>query len=353
MTVLHPEAASAAHHHAGDGSDNADSCGHSCDHSAQPMRSTIQDNLSEETPYKLHRRFDRLGRLFGDQAVATLMNARVAVIGLGGVGGFVAESLARSAIGHLLLVDFDDVCVTNANRQLQAMQGTIGKPKAWILRDRLQLINPQAKIEAKRAFYNANRSDEMLTPSWPRTDGKPNQFDFVVDAIDNMTAKAHLIATCKERGIPLVSSMGAAGKIDPTRVRIADLGETHGCAMARALRRILREKYGFPQKGPMGVQAVFSDEPRLWPRELTYDKGEGFRCVCPTKSDEHGCDTRSLIDGTAVYVTGVFGLTCASNVVNTLTAHLREQAPAARSKQEMDAARAQKNNITTDDDDEA
>ena len=98
MTVLHPEAASAAHHHAGDGSDNADSCGHSCDHSAQPTRSTLQDNLSEETPYKLHRRFDRLGRLFGDQAVATLMNARVAVIGLV-VGGFVAESLARRLSG--------------------------------------------------------------------------------------------------------------------------------------------------------------------------------------------------------------------------------------------------------------
>lgn len=279
-----------------------------------------------ETRYKLHRRFDRVGRLYGDDAIKSLLDARVVVFGVGGVGGFAAEALARSAIGHLSLVDFDDVCVTNTNRQLQALQGNIGKPKAMILEERLRKVNPQAKIDGIRAFYKAEQQDELLTPPWP---GRP-KFDFVVDCIDNLTAKANLIATCKERGIPLVSSMGAAGKMDPTRIRIADLADTEVCRMAKDVRKILRTKYGFPQKGPMGVKAIFSDEPRAWPKELSYDEGKGFRCVCPNRSPEHGCDSRALIDGTAVFVTGAFGLAAASVVVNTLAAELRDNAAPAR-----------------------
>lgn len=280
-----------------------------------------------ETRYKLHRRFDRLGRLYGDDAIKSLLDARVVVFGLGGVGSFAAEALARSAIGHLALVDFDDVCVTNTNRQLQALKGNIGKPKAVILEERLRLVNPQADIVGVKAFYKREAQDELLTPPWPG-----RGYDFVVDAIDNLTAKAHLIATCKERGIPLVSSMGAAGKLDPTRIRIADLADTEVCRMAKDVRKILRTKYGFPQKGPMGVTAVFSDEPRAWPKELSYDEGKGFRCVCPNRSPEHGCDSRALIDGTAVFVTGAFGLSAASVVVNQLAAALRERAAPARSQ---------------------
>ncbi|MGA1354823.1 MAG: hypothetical protein ACO32I_08645, partial [Candidatus Limnocylindrus sp.] len=131
--------------------------------------------------------------------------------------------------------------------------------------------------------------------------------------------------------IPLVTSMGAAGKLDPTRIRIRDLAETEGCRLARDVRKILRTKYAFPAEGPMGVQAVYSDEPRAWPRELAYDEGKGFRCVCPNRSPEHGCDSRALIDGTAVFVTGSFGLAAASVVVNQLAAVLREQAAPALS----------------------
>jgi tRNA threonylcarbamoyladenosine dehydratase len=281
-----------------------------------------------ETPYKLHRRFDRLGRLYGDEAMKRLFEARVVVFGLGGVGGFAAEALARSAVGHLLLVDFDDVCVTNANRQLQALKGNIGKPKADVLRERLELINPQAKYESRREFYKAGREDALLTPPWP---GKA-RFDFVVDCVDNLTAKAALLAECRARGLPVVSSMGAAGKMDPTRVRVRDLADTVVCPMAKDMRRILRTKHGFPMQGPMGVFAIYSDEARSWPRELGYDDGKGFRCVCPNRSDEHGCEERQLIDGTAVFVTGTFGLTCASVVVNALTHELREAAPIARSR---------------------
>jgi tRNA A37 threonylcarbamoyladenosine dehydratase len=228
----------------------------------------------------------------------------------------------------MTLVDFDDVCITNTNRQLQAMKGNIGKPKAWVLRDRLRLINPQIQVEARRSFYNQKRSDELLQPPWPAADN----YDFVVDCIDNFTAKAHLIATCRERGIPIVSSMGAAGKIDPTRIRIADLSQTFVCPMARELRKILRERHAFPKEGLMGVTAVYSDEKRHWPRELGYDEGKGFRCVCGNKSDEHSCETRAIIDGTAVYVTGAFGLACASVVINCTATPLIDRAPAAKAQ---------------------
>ena len=265
------------------------------------------------------------------------MRQRVLVVGLGGVGSFAAEALARSAIGHLQLADFDDVCITNTNRQLQAVHGMVGKPKAWVLRDRLRLINPSAQVEAKRAFYNAARSDEMLRA--PDAWGGGN-WDFVVDCIDNLTAKAHLLATCRERGIAVVSCMGAAGKLDPTRLKVADLANTYVDPLAREMRKILRTKYGLPKSGKMGITAVYSDERRAWPRELTYDKGEGFSCVCPkgdamvedVRENAHSCDERTLIDGTAVYVTGAFGLCCASVVVNTITAPLMRDAKPAKAK---------------------
>ena len=299
--------------------------GHAHHHHEGPKGHTVLENKEPETHYRLHRRFDRLGRLLGDGAVNRLMDARVVIFGVGGVGSFAAESLGRSAVGHLNLVDFDDVCITNANRQLPALAGNVGKPKVWTI------------FEAKRAFYNANRADELLTPPTAWGDGP---YDFVVDAIDNLTAKAHLLAECRRRGIPVVSSMGAAGKLDPTQLRTADLADATVCPLARELRSILRKKHGFPLEGPMGVTAVYSTEHRHWPKELTYDKGEGFSCVCP-KGDEdvkdirdnhHSCDEKTLIDGTVSYVTGAFGLGCAAVVVNTLTDQIRQQAPKAKSK---------------------
>lgn len=310
--------------------------GHGHGHAHGEHQNPALENKGPETPYRLHRRFDRLGRLLGDHAVNRLMDARVVVFGVGGVGSFCAESLTRSAIGHLMLVDFDDVCVTNANRQLPALMGNIGKPKVWVMRDRLRLINPSAQIDSKRAFYNAARADELLSP--PPAWG--DRWDFVVDAIDNMTAKAHLLAECRRRGIPVVSSMGAAGKLDPTQLRTADLADVTVCPLARELRSILRKKYDFPLEGPMGITAVFSTERRHWPKALTYDQGEGFSCVCPrgdeevkeVRENQHSCDEKTLIDGTVSYVTGVFGLGCASVVVNTLTDVIREEAEPAKSK---------------------
>ncbi len=282
--------------------------------------------------YKLHRRFDRLGRLFGDDAFSRLMNLRVVVFGVGGVGSYAAEALARSAVGHIMLVDFDDVCVTNTNRQLQSLKGNIGQPKAQVLRDRLRLINPEAQVESQRIFYNAERSKELLTSPW-----RDGGYDYVIDCIDNVTAKLHLIATCRERGQRVITSMGAAGKMDPTQIRVSDLHNTQHCMLARRVRKHLRQQYDFPRDGEMGVTAVYSTEARQWPRALSYDKGEGFRCVCPNRSPEHGCDNRNLIDGTAVYVTGSFGFACASAVVNDATAEFREQTPRGMSRNEQDA----------------
>ncbi|MDP2341842.1 MAG: tRNA threonylcarbamoyladenosine dehydratase [Deltaproteobacteria bacterium] len=321
-----------------------------------PPSNPVLDHKEPETRYRLHRRFDRLGRLFGDGAVQKLMEQRVCLFGAGGVGSFAAEALVRSAIGKLQVVDFDDVCITNSNRQLQALHGNVGKPKTWILRDRLRLINPQAQIEARRAFYNAARADELLTvPAAWAGGAVDQQWDYVVDAIDNLTAKAHLLAECRRRGIPIISSMGAAGKLDPTQLRIADLADATHCHLARELRSILRKKYDLPKTGPMGIQVVFSTEERHWPKELSYDNGEGFSCVCPATSvipaagddddvravreDQHSCDEKTIIDGTVAYVTGAFGLACASAVINAITASIRDGARPATTKFDQPAAR--------------
>lgn len=268
-----------------------------------------------EDEYRLHRRFDRMGRLVGDAGMKTLLDARVMVVGLGGVGSFAAESLVRSGIGHVRLVDFDRVCITNTNRQLQAMKGNIGKFKATLLAERLQLVNPQATVTPIEAFYSAANAEELFS----------EPVDFVVDAIDNITAKCHLLHLCKEKGIPVVCSTGASGRMDPTKVQIADLADTRIDPLAQSVRRILRQQYGFPSKGLFGIPAVFSVETVREPIELTYDGGKGFRCVCPGgKNELHSCEERRLIYGTAGFVTGTFGLTCASVVVRKIVSQLEQ-----------------------------
>lgn len=263
--------------------------------------------------YKLHRRFDRIGRLVGDHAMATLERAHVIVMGVGGVGSFAAEALVRSGVGVVSLVDFDLVCATNANRQLHALQGTTGDPKVEVMAERLRRINPKARVITRRAFYNSQTSDALLFAE----DAPP--VDLVVDAIDNMTAKCHLIETCKNRQIPIVVSMGAAGRLDPTRVKVVDLNRTEMDPFARMVRKVLREKHGFPSRALTGIPAVFSDEPKIDPQELAYDGGDGFRCVCPQgQNDFHSCEHRNQIEGSAGFVTGAFGLAAASAAVRML-----------------------------------
>ncbi len=288
---------------------------------------SVHGSASVEDAYKLHRRFDRMGRLVGDAGMDRLQRSLVIVMGLGGVGSFAAESLVRSGVGRVRLVDFDDVCVTNTNRQLHALKGNIGKSKARLMAERLKLVNPQADVEAVHAFYQPETSQELLA-------GEPA---YVVDAIDNMTAKCHLIATCVAREIPLVSSMGAAGRLDPTQIRVADLNHTHHCPMATSVRDILRRKHGFSrEKGSVwGVAAVFSEEKYRAPESLAYEGDGGFRCVCPQGNNGlMTCDRRSRIDGSASFVTGAFGLVAASAVVRALT----QPSPAAIERREQEGA---------------
>src|ERR1700690_1255418 len=186
-----------------------------------------------ECPYEVHRRFDRMATLVGEPALERLLRSHVMIIGLGGVGSFAAESLVRSGVGRLTLVDFDRVCVTNSNRQLQAIKGNVGRSKAESLAERLRLANPQARVHSVVKFYSDATSEELL-------ELLPH---YVVDAIDNLTAKSHLMAACRARSIPLVTSLGAAGRIDPGQIAVADLARTKFDPMGRVIRKILRQDY--------------------------------------------------------------------------------------------------------------
>jgi len=263
-----------------------------------------------ENKYLLHRRFDRFGRLVGDSNMEKLFRSHVTVIGLGGVGSWAAEALARSGVGKLSLVDFDEICITNTNRQLHAMQGMVGKKKAEVMAERLRKINPQAQVDAIVQFYNQENSQQVLI------DRKP---DFVLDCIDNLTAKAHLIDLCRKLEVPIISATGAGARLDPLKVKMADLADSHMDPMAAQLRKILRTRYDFPKEGPFGVQCIFSDEVPMDPVTLNYDNGEGFKCVCPQgQNDLHSCDRRNVIYGNASFVTGAFGFSMASWVVRKI-----------------------------------
>ncbi|MGO9831465.1 MAG: ThiF family adenylyltransferase [Myxococcaceae bacterium] len=260
--------------------------------------------------FRLSRRFDRTGRLLGDAGMERLARARVVVFGLGGVGSYAVEGLARSGVGHLTLVDFDEVCVTNLNRQLHATVRTVGKPKAELMAERCREVNPDVSVLAVREFYRAELSEALLGPG----------FDYVVDAIDNVKAKLHLLHRARSLGLPVVSSMGAAGRLDPTAIRVEDLCETHMDPFAKDVRKLLKRKYGVDTERPTGITAVYSIETSRTPVPLTYDaKTEGFLCVCPSReNDFHTCDHRTQVNGSAVFVTSVFGMAMAGVVVRRI-----------------------------------
>ncbi|MEZ4363870.1 MAG: tRNA threonylcarbamoyladenosine dehydratase [Kofleriaceae bacterium] len=255
-----------------------------------------------------HRRFDRAARLFGDHGLDRLGSSTVTVFGIGGVGSYAAEALARTGVGRLILVDFDRICVTNVNRQLHAMKGTLGKPKVEIMAERLRLINPDAIIEARREFYDAQTSARLLAP----------EPDLVIDAIDNLTAKLHLIATCLRERLRLVSAMGAAARMDPTKIRISDLSDTKMDPFARNVRKGLRKTYGVDCGRTTGVTVVYSEEQPIAPQPLAYDR-DGFACVCPGGDNGvNDCDHKHRIDGSVSFVTAAFGLAAASAGVRLL-----------------------------------
>lgn len=263
-----------------------------------------------EKPFRLHRRFDRTGRLIGDVGMRRLQDARVVVIGLGGVGSYAVEGLVRSGVGHITLVDFDVVCVTNSNRQLHATVSTVGKAKAELMAQRCKSINPDISLTTMVEFYREELSEQILS----------GKIDYVVDAIDNIKAKLHLLNECVKRGIPVVSCMGAAGRLDPTYIRVDDLCETHMDPFAKDVRKLLKRKHGIDTNKPTGITAVFSIEPRREPFDLKYDEASGgFMCVCPHGENEfHSCEHRNQIDGSVAFVTSIFGMQLAGVVIRRI-----------------------------------
>ncbi len=195
-------------------------------------------------------RLDRTARLLAPQELRTLQNAHVMLFGLGGVGSYAAEALARGGVGKLTLVDNDVVAPSNLNRQLPALVSTLGRPKAEVVRDRLRDAAPDMEVAAINAFYLPQSPVPI-----------PQDVSVVVDAIDTVSAKLHIAEVCHARGIPLVSCMGMGNRLDPTRIRIGDIGETSGCPLCRVMRRELRKR-GIP-----ALRCVYSTEPALTPRE--------------------------------------------------------------------------------------
>ncbi len=250
--------------------------------------------------------FQRTELLVGSAGYERLQNARVAIIGLGGVGSYAAEALVRAGVGHATLVDFDRVCITNVNRQLHATRKTVNQSKAELMGERAQAINPKADIRVIAKFFGKDSENEILGPP------EESAFDYVLDCIDNMTAKVNLLETCVRRGLPVVAALGAGGRMDPTRIRVSDLSDTYMDPFARLVRDLLR------QKGIVsGIECVWSEEP---PNDLDQAVQAAFHCICPGKDENtvHGCESRFQVQGSVSWMPAIFGLTMAGVVVNRL-----------------------------------
>jgi tRNA A37 threonylcarbamoyladenosine dehydratase len=241
-------------------------------------------------------RFSALARLYSPEALERISRSHVGVIGLGGVGSWAVEALARSGIGELTLIDLDDICVGNTNRQLHALEGEFGKPKVDVMARRVKSINPDCNVHPLHSFFLKSNASEILQP----------QFDFVLDAIDSPARKCLLIAGCRERGIPVITTGASAGRRDPTQIQVADLSVSSHDRLLQEVRKKLRVRHGFHRKEkPFGVECIFSKE------QVVYPKGE--------PADEPDlrldCDTGF---GTACFVTGAFGLIAASRIINKI-----------------------------------
>ncbi len=241
-----------------------------------------------------HSRFDGLGRLLGDAALPKLAAAHVCVIGIGGVGSWTVESLARSGIGRLTLVDLDDVCVHNTNRQLHALTGAIGQPKVEVMAERVRAISPRCDVRPVAEFVSASTVEALLSPG----------FDLVIDCIDAVNDKCALIAWCYQRGQPLVTVGGVGGRRDPSAFVTADLNRTERDPLLRTVRKRLRQRFEMPRgRRPWGIPCVASTE-----QPAAADPS----CAVSGRLD---CETGY---GTASYVSGVAGLMAAGAAVRCI-----------------------------------
>lgn len=243
------------------------------------------------------QRFGGIGRLYGKVALQKLSQAHVCVIGIGGVGSWIVEALARTGVGQISMIDMDDICVTNINRQIHALSGSVGQLKTEVMKQRVMLINPQCKV---------NIIDDFISPD-NLADCLQCNYDYVIDAIDNVRTKAALIAYCKRHKIRIITVGGAGGKTDPSQIQIADLTKTIQDPLAAKVRSVLRKEYGFNQNGKrkFGIDCVFSSQ------QLIFPKVDGDCEVSATMNCANGF-------GAVTMVTATFGFFAASRVIDKL-----------------------------------
>lgn len=244
--------------------------------------------------------FSRTQLLIGPDNMERLAHARVAVFGIGGVGGYVVEALARSGVGSFVLIDDDKVCLTNINRQIIATRKTIGQYKVEVMKERILDINPGAEVEVRKCFYLPETAHEFDF----------SQYSYVVDAVDTVTAKIEIILQAQKLNVPVISCMGAGNKLDPTQFHVADIYKTQMCPLAKVMRRELKKR------GVKKLKVVYSTEKSIRPRE---DMSISCRtnCVCPPGA-AHKCTERRDIPGSISFVPSVAGLILAGEVIKDL-----------------------------------
>ena len=244
--------------------------------------------------------FSRTQLLLGKEGMDALAGAKVAIFGIGGVGGYVVEALARSGVGSFVIVDDDKVCLTNINRQIIATRKTIGKYKVEVMRDRILEINPDAKVEMRQCFYLPENAHEFDF----------SEYSYVVDAVDTVTAKIEIIMRAQAAGVPVISCMGAGNKLDPTQFHVADIYKTTMCPLAKVMRRELKKRR------VKKLKVVYSEEMPIKPKD---DMANSCRtnCICPPGA-QHKCTEKRAIPGSTAFVPSVAGLIIAGEVVKDL-----------------------------------
>jgi tRNA A37 threonylcarbamoyladenosine dehydratase len=244
--------------------------------------------------------FSRTELLVGKEAMERLEKSRVAVFGIGGVGGYVCEALVRSGVGAFDLIDDDKVCLTNLNRQIIATRKTVGRQKTEVMKERMLEINPDVDVRIRNCFFLPENADEFPF----------EEYDYIVDAVDTVTAKIELVMKAKEKNVPIISSMGAGNKLDASAFRVADIYKTKVCPLAKVMRRELKKR------GVKKLKVVYSEELPITPRE---DMAISCRnnCICPPGA-QHKCTERRAIPGSVAFVPSVAGMIIAGEVVKDL-----------------------------------
>lgn len=243
--------------------------------------------------------FSRTELLIGKEGIEKLAKSTVAIFGIGGVGSYAAEALCRCGIGRLVLIDYDDICLTNINRQIHATRKTVGMPKVEVMKERLLDINPEAEIVIHKQLYNDETAEALLLP----------EYDYVVDAIDMVSSKISLVIKCIEMNIRIISCMGAGNKLDPTKLVITDIYKTSVCPLAKVMRYELRKR------GVKDLKVVYSKEEPITPKKDVADCKTN--CICSNKETAN-CTKRRQIPGSISFVPSAAGLVIASAVVRDI-----------------------------------